>query len=251
MTGLAARLRAPRPGRGCQRGLWLTFLGPYALEVVASAASHEPAQVGPDWFGIDLQHGDLEPADVAPLLRASRLPVLVRLASHDPADLARVLDAGADGVIVPAVESAAQARALVDAAYPPPRGHRSTGGSRAGLVGAASLADGPLVLPMVETRAGLDAAAEILDVDGVDGVFVGPYDLALSLGEPSVTSPAVVAAIDAVLAAARERGRLTGLFAGNAELARRYRDVDLLGVDSDVSALRVGIAQLFRSPEPD
>ncbi|MBL0002821.1 MAG: hypothetical protein IPP00_02055 [Actinomycetales bacterium] len=104
---------------------------------------------------------------------------------------------------------------------------------------------------MVETRAGLDAAAEILDVDGVDGVFVGPYDLALSLGEPSVTSPAVVAAIDAVLAAARERGRLTGLFAGNAELARRYRDVDLLGVDSDVSALRVGIAQLFRSPEPD
>ena len=51
--------------------------------------------------------------------------------------------------------------------------------------------------------------------------------------------------------AARERGRLTGLFAGNAELARRYDDVDLLGVDSDVSALRVGIAQLFRGPEPD
>ena len=251
MTGLAARLRAPRPGRGCQRGLWLTFLGPDALAVVAAAAAHEPAQVGPDWFGIDLQHGDLEPADVAPLLRASRLPVLVRLASHDPADLARVLDAGADGVIVPAVESAAQACGLVDAAYPPPRGHRSTGGSRAGLVGAASLADGPLLLPMVETRAGLGAAAEILDVDGVDGVFIGPYDLALSLGEPSVTSPAVVAAIDAVLAAARERGRLTGLFAGNAELARRYRDVDLLGVDSDVSALRVGIAQLFRGPEPD
>jgi len=248
MTGLAARLRTPHSGRRSLSGFWLTFLGPAALDVIITSPS--PSQVGPDWFGIDLQHGDLEPVDVAPLLRASRLPVLVRLASHDPAALARALDAGADGVIIPAVESAAQARGLVDAAYPPPRGHRSTGVCRAALVGAPSLADGPLILPMVETRAGLDAAAEILDVDGVDGVFIGPYDLSLSLGEPSVTSLPVLAAIDSVLAAARERGRLTGLFAGNAELARRYTDVDLLAVDSDASALRAGVALLFGGQEP-
>jgi 2-keto-3-deoxy-L-rhamnonate aldolase RhmA len=104
---------------------------------------------------------------------------------------------------------------------------------------------------MIETHAGLDAAAEILDVDGVDGVFVGPYDLSLSLGAPSVTAEPVLEAIDAVLAGARERGRATGLFAGNTQLTRRYADVDLLGVDSDVSALRVGLAALFGSPEPD
>jgi 2-keto-3-deoxy-L-rhamnonate aldolase RhmA len=247
MTSLAARIRDPRPGRVCQRGLWLTFLGPFGVEAVAGATS----AAGLDWLGVDLQHGAFEPADVAAVLRASRLPVLVRVASHHPAALARVLDAGADGVIVPAVESAAQARALVDAAYPPPRGHRSTGVCRAALVGAASLADGPLILPMIETRAGLDDAAEILDVDGVDGVFVGPYDLALSLGAPSVTAEPVLEAIDAVLAGARERGRATGLFAGNAQLTRRYADVDLLGVDSDVNALRVGLAALFGTPEPD
>ena len=69
-----------------------------------------------EWLGVDLQHGDIEPGDVAPLVRATRVPVLVRLASHDGAHLARILDTGAAGVVVPGVESADQASHLVAAA---------------------------------------------------------------------------------------------------------------------------------------
>ena len=106
MTGFAEQMRA---GDGaCRRGLWLTFLSPFGLELAGGC--------GAEWIGIDIQHGDLDIADVAPLARVSPVPVLVRLASHDEAQLARVLDAGVDGVIVPAVESAGQAEELVQAA---------------------------------------------------------------------------------------------------------------------------------------
>ncbi len=101
MTSFAAGLRAGGPTRTCLRGLWVTFLSPFGLEVAGTC--------GAEWIGIDVQHGDLELADVAPLARVSPVPVLVRLGSHDEAQLARALDAGVDGVIVPAVESAVQA----------------------------------------------------------------------------------------------------------------------------------------------
>ncbi|MFI9629453.1 HpcH/HpaI aldolase/citrate lyase family protein [Streptomyces sp. NPDC052042] len=238
-AGFAARLRAANPGPSMLRGLWLTFLGPFGLEVSATAAVQ--------WIGVDLQHGDLTEADVVPLLRASRVPVLVRLASHDPAGLARVLDSGADGVIVPAVESAAEAEALVRAAYPPPRGRRSTGLSRAGAVGSGTQ---PLLLPMIETAAGLDAVDAIAATEGVDGLFVGPYDLALSLGASSVTADPVLAAVRHVAATVGRHGRLTGVFAGDAGLAARLPPVDLLAVDTDAGALRAGLAALFGDTAP-
>ncbi|HEY1325178.1 MAG TPA: aldolase/citrate lyase family protein, partial [Streptosporangiaceae bacterium] len=125
MTGFAGQMRAG--GEGSRRGLWLTFLNPFGLELTGGC--------GAEWIGIDVQHGDLELTDVAPLARVSPVPVLVRLASHDEAQLARVLDAGVDGVIVPAVESAGQAEALVRAACFPPRGRRSQGLARAALLG--------------------------------------------------------------------------------------------------------------------
>jgi len=100
MAGFAAGLRAggaaaagPALTRPCLRGLWLTFLSPFGLELAAGC--------GAEWIGIDIQHGDLGFDDVAPLARVSPVPVLVRLASHDEAQLARVLDTGVDGVIVP------------------------------------------------------------------------------------------------------------------------------------------------------
>jgi len=170
------------------------------------------------------------------------VPVLVRLASHDEAQLARVLDAGIDGVIVPAVESAGQARHLVQAAYVPPRGRRSQGLARAALIGPR---DQPLLLPMIETRAGLDHLDDILGVDGVDGVFLGPYDLSLSLGRESVLDGAVMSAIESVIGRTGRAGRITGIFTGNRELAGRLPAVDLLGVDTDAAALRAGLKAMF------
>ena len=222
---------------GSRRGLWLTFLSPFGLEVAAGC--------GAEWIGIDVQHGDLELVDVAPLARVSPVPVLVRLTSHDQAQLARVLDAGVDGVIVPAVESAGQARALVQAAYFPPRGRRSKGLARAALIGPR---DQPLLLPMVETRAGLDHLDDILGVDGVDGIFLGPYDLTLSLGRESALDDAVVSAIKSVISRTGGQGRITGIFTGNRELTRLLPAVDLLGVDTDAAALRAGLKQMFGPP---
>ena len=222
---------------GSRRGLWLTFLSPFGLELAAGC--------GAEWIGIDVQHGDLGIPDIAPLARVSPVPVLVRLTSHDQAQLARVLDAGVDGVIVPAVESAGQARALVQAAYFPPRGRRSQGLARAALLGPR---DQPLLLPMVETRAGLDHLDDILGVVGVDGIFLGPYDLTLSLGRESVLEDAVVSAIKSVISRTGGQGRITGIFTGNRELTRLLPAVDLLGVDTDAAALRAGLKQMFGPP---
>ena len=235
MSGFAGQMRAG--GGGTRRGLWLTFLNPFGLEVAGGC--------GAEWIGIDVQHGDLELVDVAPLARVSPVPVLVRLASHDQAQLARVLDAGVDGVIVPAVESAGQAEALVRAACFPPRGRRSQGLARAALLGPR---DQPLLLPMVETRAGLDHLDDILGTDGVDGIFVGPYDLALSLGRESVLEGAVVSAIESVISRTGGRGRITGIFTGNRELTELLPDVDLLGVNTDAAALRAGLRLMFGPP---
>jgi 4-hydroxy-2-oxoheptanedioate aldolase len=237
MTGFAGQMRAG--DGGSRRGLWLTFLSPFGLELAGG--------YGAEWIGIDVQHGDLELTDVAPLARVSPVPVLVRLASHDEAQLARVLDAGVDGVIVPAVESAGQAEALVRAARFPPRGRRSQGLARAALLGPR---DQPLLLPMVETRAGLDHLDDILGVDGVDGIFLGPYDLTLSLGRESVLEDAVVSAIRSVISRTGGQGRITGIFTGNRELTRLLPAVDLLGVDTDAAALRAGLKQMFGPPRP-
>jgi len=234
VTDLPARLRSAEAGQGALRGLWLTFLSPFGLEVASGC--------GADWIGVDLQHGDLEVTDLAPLIRTSTLPVLARTASHDPHHLARVLDTGVDGVIVPAVESGSQAAELAAAVATPPVGRRSTGAGRTSVVGGPA---SPLLLPMVETRAGLEAVEEILATPGVDGVFVGPYDLSLSLGLSSVLCPELLAAATDVIDAARACGRLAGAFAGHAELAAQLPPLDLLGVDSDAGALRAGLALLF------
>jgi 2-keto-3-deoxy-L-rhamnonate aldolase RhmA len=234
MNGFAGEMRAGIPAGAGRRGLWVTFLSPFGLELAGGC--------GADWIGIDIQHGDLGIDDVAPLARVSPVPVLVRLASHDEAQLARVLDAGVDGVIVPAVESAGQAAELVQAAYFPPRGRRSKGLARVSLLGRR---DQPLLLPMVETRAGLDHLDDILGVDGVDGTFIGPYDLSLSLGQTSPLDATVVSAITSVIDRTRERGRISGIFTGNRELTGLLPPVGLLGVDTDAAALRAGLKRLF------
>ena len=89
---------------------------------------------------------------------------------------------------------------------------------------------------------------EILDTDGVDGIFVGPYDLALSLGERSVLDEAVQVAIDSAISLAQGRSRLAGLFAGNTKLAARFSHADLLALDSDSSCLQRGVQSLFGKP---
>lgn len=213
------------------RGLWLGLLGPDELEAL-------PVD-GLGWLGVDLQHGRYDVTHLPQLLRAARVPVLARAAAQDRAHLARVLDTGVAGVIVPGVVSRAQVQALVQAVRFPPEGLRSTGMTRSVLV------DGPrrpLLLPMIETREALGDVEAIAAVPGVDGVFVGPYDLSLSLGRPGVTDEQVVAAVARVREAARRAGVLAGAFSGSRELDPLLpADLDLLAVDTDITVLREGM----------
>ena len=223
------------------RGLWVSFLSAYGLEVAASC--------GADWLCLDLQHGDLEVADVAGLLRvaeASDLTLLVRLPSHDAGTIGRLLDVGVDGLIVPCVESPAQARALVAAARFPPVGGRSSGSSRT-VLGLSPRTDEPLLLLMVESAAGLEQVSEIAGTAGVDGIFVGPYDLSLSLGA-TPGEPEVQAAIRSVVDTVRSHRKVVGMYAGRPDLLALTSLLDLVAVDSDVTALRAGLRALFEVP---
>ena len=156
-------------GQPCH-GLWSLLPGAVTGEVLGST--------GADFVVVDLQHGALSevelPAVAAAIAGAGSVP-LVRTRSPAFADVGRPLDLGARGVIVPNVRDAAHARDIVAATRYAPAGARSIGRLSGG-------ADAPLVIAMVETATALDDLDAVLAVDGLDGVYVGPGDLSLSLG---------------------------------------------------------------------
>ncbi len=175
---------------------------------------------GLDWVVLDMQHGhfdDRAVRDTLALRRERRVPLLVRVRANDPAAIGRVLDAGADGVIVPLVDTAEDAESAVAAATYPPRGTRSWG-PLAGLErtdGPDGRPPRPFVAVMVETAEGLDAVGDIAAVDGVDMVFVGPFDLSLRLGttvDALLADTAPDAPLPRILAACRDAGVLAGAF---------------------------------------
>ena len=150
----------------------------------------EFARAGYDYVGFDAQHGYLDDADVASILRRlEHVPITtaVRLPNADAAPIGRVLDAGADAVIIAMIESADEAAAAVAATRYPPAGVRSFGPLRASLgYDSAALESRVSVFAMIETAAALDNLREICAVGGLSGIYVGPADLALSLGVDAV-----------------------------------------------------------------
>lgn len=201
-------------------GLWSSLADAATLRLLAAA--------DPGWLALDVQHGTWTDADlltVLPTLEAA-VPVLVRLADDRPAAIGRALDAGADGVIVPMVEDAAQAADAVRACRYPPLGARSWGPA-APLVGRAAVAADEAnaavrCAVMVETAAALAVVDEIAAVPGLDMVFVGPFDLALALGttvDALLADAAPGAPLPSVVAACRAAGVRAGAFAGDHERA--------------------------------
>ena len=181
----------------------------------------EFAQAGYDYVGFDVQHGYLDDADVALLLRRlEHVPIAtaVRLPSTDPAPIGRVLDAGADAVIIAMIESAEQAAAAVAATRYAPAGVRSFGPLRASLGHDPTALEARAgVFAMVETAQGLLALDDICAVPGLTGVYVGPADLAISMGYTPAeawTHPAVRDAMTRVQATASAAGLVTGIHAG-------------------------------------
>lgn len=188
------------------------------------------ADAGFDWLWIDMEHGPLDLTTVEAILRARGSAAgIVRAPANDPVWIKRILDTGAEGVLLPHVSSAAEARAAVEAAYYPPRGKRSFGVSRAHGYGPrmndylGSSIDETTVMVQIEDATAVANIDEILATDGIDAAVIGPFDLSGSLGHlGDITHPDVAAAIDAVASAGRAHGVPVGIFCGSAELAQGY-----------------------------
>ncbi|MGY3127740.1 4-hydroxy-2-oxoheptanedioate aldolase [Agrococcus sp. UYP33] len=228
-------------------GAWITLDSPVATEQVARA--------GFDYVCVDGQHGLLGySAQLAALLAigATDATPIARVSSNDAAEIGRVLDAGARGVIVPLVNSADEARAAAAAArYPTSGGIRSYGPMRLGPHFGATPSEtdeAVVVLAMIETLPGLEALDAILDVEGIDGVYVGPYDLSLALGAQVPFEDAILPRLDAqlerIVAAASARGKIAGVHCADGAQARRRAEqgFTLITAATDVSSLRADMA---------
>jgi len=218
----------------------------------------EFARAGYDYVGFDIQHGYLDDADVALLLRRlERVPIAtaVRLPSADPAPIGRVLDAGADAVIIAMVESAETAAAAVAATRYAPAGVRSFGPLRASLgVDPAEHEERSSVFAMIETARGLSALDEICTVPGLSGVYVGPADLAISLGENPVTAlaaPAVLDAVARIKSVASDAGLVPGIHANAGKPGKAMAELGfrMITLTSESQALRRGAAEHLRDAQ--
>ncbi|WP_232661961.1 HpcH/HpaI aldolase family protein [Pseudonocardia sp. TRM90224] len=201
-------------------GGWLHAPSSVTAEVVGS--------VGFDFVVIDQQHGLVGDDALVPMLQAlgaTGTPGVVRATVNEHAAIGRVLDRGAAGVIVPLVDSAEEAARAAAACRYPPAGTRSWGKSRVAWHPAAP---DPLCIVMVETMAAVDGLPSILDVDGVDAIFVGPTDLALSAGVPITArddDPAFIERLGSIAQRCAAAGRPVGIYCATAEQVHRSREL--------------------------
>lgn len=224
-----------------------TLLGPL-LSLPAPATAELFALAGFDWLWIDLEHTPLSLADAQQLVQAAggRVGTLVRVPWNDPVHIKQALDLGCDGVIVPQVRSADEARAAVAATRYPPAGVRSVGIARAQQYGMTlqdyvqTANDRVAVVLQVEHIDAAPHMADILAVPGVDAILFGPYDLSASMGRPGQIAHPDVAAVLADLADACQRaGMAWGAFTPDAASARVQlaRGATLVAVGTDTMYL--------------
>jgi 4-hydroxy-2-oxoheptanedioate aldolase len=223
-------------------GLWSAIPGSFGVELVAGA--------GFDYVCVDQQHGVVDYASMVPMLQAigaAGATPITRVLSKDPYEIMKVLDAGALGVIVPLIDNAAEAERAVAACRYPPRGNRSYGPVRAShVIGSRDpedLAREVLCIVMVETREGLGRVEEIAATPGLDGIYIGPTDLALSLGLPptsKVTEPEHAEAVSRIREACRQHGIVSGIQAASGEWAKKHAEAgfDMVTVATDAALLR-------------
>jgi 4-hydroxy-2-oxoheptanedioate aldolase len=211
---------------------------------------------------LDLQHGMIGFSDAVGMIAAvsnAGRPAIVRVLWNEPGLIGQALDAGAAAVIVPMVNSKAQAEAMVRSAKYPPLGGRSWGGYTAFQTYGMSPADYlkqansmTQVFAMIETQAALDAVEEIAAVPGLDGLFVGPSDLSIALSKGvgiDKTAKHTLDAMKRVAAAAAKNNLVAGAFAGTAEIIKTYQGMGytFMAGAVDVDLLQAGASSLIKS----
>ena len=237
-----------------QVGLWSSLSSAAATEILGDS--------GFDWILIDTEHAPNETPMVADQLRAISLGTaspVVRPAWNDPVILKRLLDVGVQTLLIPFVQSAEEARRAVAATRYPPKGIRGVASvHRANRYGRvpdyfARADDEMCVLVQLENRASVEALEEIAAVDGVDAVFIGPSDLAASLGHLGNNAhPEVRTMIEQACRRARAVGMPIGILAPIDTDARAYLDMGFayVAVGSDVVVLRKGCDALVKMFKP-
>ncbi len=221
------------------------------ITMPSAAVAEVLAGAGYDWLFIDGEHGPLGIEAIVAILQAAqhRCPCLVRVPALEEVWIKRMLDAGADGIIAPLVNSAEMARQVVAWAKYPPAGRRSVGGGRAHGYGRTfdhylrRANDDIAVVVQVEHVEGARRIEAILAVDGIDAVFIGPYDLSGSLGQPGrIEAPEVQQHIRGVRDACLAQGKALGIFTATAEAARAYRDQGFVLLAVGADAVHLGDA---------
>ncbi|CCG98362.1 2-dehydro-3-deoxyglucarate aldolase [Fibrella aestuarina BUZ 2] len=216
------------------------------VSLPAPQISEMLSAAGFDWLFIDLEHSTLTPADAQQLLQAMRgtCSGVVRVAENSAVCIKQALDLGADGLIIPQVNSAEEAQRAVQWAKYPPLGSRSVGIGRAHGYGATfseyvtTANDTTALLIQIEHIRAVEQLDEILAVPGIDGVFIGPYDLSGSMGRlGEVGHPAVQEAIRRVKTGCAQRGLPVGTFVLQAEAAKAElaSGVQFIAVGTDAS----------------
>ncbi len=231
---------------------WLAIPSGFSAELMA--------QAGFDSVTVDLQHGVQDYLSMVQCfqgMQAQPVVPMVRVPWNEPGIIGKVLDAGAQGVICPMVNTREEAEAFVAACKYPPRGTRSNGPIRAGLYGEAgsyqrTANEETLCIPMIETRTAIENMEAILDVEGIAGVYVGPSDLAFSYGYvPKLDNhePEILAIYDRLLKECDRRGIYPGIHCSGPEGALRAMRIGfrLVTVSSDAGLIaacaRLQVAQ--------
>jgi len=242
------RLLAGKP----QIGLWLGLAHPYTAELCANA--------GFDWLLIDGEHAPNDLTRILAQLQAiapSPSVPIVRPPVDDAVQIKQLLDIGAQTLLIPMVDSAEQAAALVRAMRYPPAGIRGVGYSIARasrwdkVPGYLDAADAQMcLLVQIETLAGLSQLDAICAVDGVDGVFIGPEDLSAALGHRGQPGhPEVLTVIEQAIARIRRSGKAAGIWCDDHARARHFLHlgVQFIAVGADTAVLMDGLHHLRRS----
>lgn len=245
------RLKADLAAGKLLRGLWLNLGSGLVAEMAGNA--------GFDWCLVDGEHGPWDPASIrAQLIALAATPAeaVVRVPVAEDWVLKQALDLGAQTVLVPMVDSAAQARAVVRACRYPPDGGRGQGAMVARAAGYGTVPDYTVnanaevcILVQAESRAALAALDDIAAVEGVDGVFIGPADLAADMGHRDDPGHAhVQAAIGDAIPRIRSAGKAAGIILGTPEARGWAVDlgVTFLGMGSEAALLSGAMRDLAR-----
>jgi 4-hydroxy-2-oxoheptanedioate aldolase len=223
---------------------WCSMPGGFSAELMAS--------MGWDVVTVDTQHGLIGYSEMLAMLQAiSTTPAtpLVRVSWNQPGEIMRALDAGAYGVICPMINDAAECAAFVQACRYPPHGFRSSGPTRAIVYGGPDYHEKAnsemLAIAMIETAQGLANVEAIVATPGLDGVYIGPSDLSLSMGGPpgqDSDAPSLMAAFDRILAACKAAGVRIGVHTNSMAYSQKMLDrgFDLVTVGSDSRYMGAG-----------